>query len=99
MSKRTELEIDSAEHRLALGRAVRRMRISHEFEPSQARVSLAGGFNKNFVGQVENGRANISFESLVRLCIGLDCSMSDLIDMYEDKLAGESHLIVVPDSD
>jgi transcriptional regulator with XRE-family HTH domain len=70
----------------ALGAAVKAMR--EEKNISQVALSRATGFRQSWVSEVEHGRHNPSFASLVRLARGLGVRTSTLIRRAE-RLAGE----------
>jgi XRE family transcriptional regulator, regulator of sulfur utilization len=70
----------------ALGAAVKAMR--EEKHITQVALSKATGFRQSWVSEVENGRHNPSFASLVRLAAGLGVKTSTLIRRAE-RLADE----------
>jgi len=70
----------------ALGAAVKAIR--EEKKISQVALSEATGFRQSWVSEVEHGRHNPSFASLVRLAAGLGVRTSTLIRRAE-RLADE----------
>jgi len=70
----------------ALGAAVKSIR--EEKAISQVRLSETTGFRLSWISEVEHGRHNPSFASLVRLAAGLGVRTSALVRRAE-KLADE----------
>jgi transcriptional regulator with XRE-family HTH domain len=70
----------------ALGAAVKAIR--EEKNISQVALSKATGFRQSWVSEVEHGRHNPSFASLVRLAAGLGVQTSTLVRRAE-RLADE----------
>jgi transcriptional regulator with XRE-family HTH domain len=65
----------------ALGAAVKARR--EEKDMSQVELSRATGFRQSWISEVEHGRHNPSFTSLVRLARGLGLKTSTLIRRAE----------------
>jgi transcriptional regulator with XRE-family HTH domain len=72
--------------RPALGAAVKAIRTEKKI--SQIELSRASGFRQSWVSEVEHGRHNPSFASLVRLAGGLGVKTSTLVRRAE-QLADE----------
>jgi transcriptional regulator with XRE-family HTH domain len=70
----------------ALGAAVRAIR--EEKGISQVSLSKATGFRQSWVSEVEHGRHNPSFASLVRLARGLGVRTSTLVRRAEQLSGG-----------
>ncbi len=70
----------------ALGVAVKAIRTEKNI--SQVALSKATGFRQSWVSEVEHGRHNPSFASVVRLAAGLGVRTSTLVRRAE-RLAGE----------
>ncbi|HWT95381.1 MAG TPA: helix-turn-helix transcriptional regulator [Solirubrobacteraceae bacterium] len=62
---------------VALGRAIRARR--RELGLSQQALADRSGLHRTYVGGVERGQRNLSFENLVALAVALDVRLSDLI--------------------
>jgi transcriptional regulator with XRE-family HTH domain len=70
----------------ALGAAVKAIRTEKKI--SQVALSKATGFRQSWVSEVEHGRHNPSFASVVRLAAGLGVRTSTLVRRAE-RLTGE----------
>jgi len=66
-----------------LGRVIRRLRT--ERGVSQEGLAAVSGVDRTFMGQIERGEANPSFEVLQRIASGLAVKLSDLIRQYESE--------------
>lgn len=73
----------SPEHQ-ALGRAVRELRARRGY--SQETLGVRGGLHRNYVGAVERGGMNPTFETILRLLHGLSLPLSQLVEVYERQL-------------
>lgn len=73
----------SPEHQ-ALGRAVRELRARRGF--SQETLGGRGGLHRNYVGAIERGLMNPTFETLLRVMHGLGLPLSTLVEVYERQL-------------
>lgn len=69
----------------ALGFAIR----SRRERNGQTRQALAqlSSVSRNYLGALERGEANPSFETLNRLCVGLSIPLSELVIAYETEAA------------
>lgn len=74
----------SPEHR-ALGRAVRELRARRGY--SQETLGGRAGLHRNYVGAIERGGINPTFETLLRLVHGLSLPLSALVEAYERHMA------------
>lgn len=72
-------------NRAALGRAVRELR--HEAEMTQEELAHAAGLHWTYVGGIERGERNPSWENVVKLAAGLGTAVSQLAARAE-ALAG-----------
>ena len=66
----------SAEH-LRLGKRIRKLREDAGF--SQEGFALDAGLDRTYIGGVERGERNPSFEILLRIARRLDVSLTDLV--------------------
>ena len=64
-----------------LGRIVRRLR--NERGISQENLAAVAAVDRTFMGQIERGEVNPSFEVIERIAAGLGIRLSDLIHAYE----------------
>ncbi|MBM3508082.1 MAG: helix-turn-helix transcriptional regulator [Alphaproteobacteria bacterium] len=67
----------AAAHRKALGRVIRRRRL--ELGLSQEGFAEKVGLHRTYVGAVERGERNISFDNIVRVARALGVSSSELL--------------------
>lgn len=72
---------------IALGRAVRRLRERHGWVPQNA-VCFDAGLGDGYLTDLELGRSNPGFLTLVAITRTLGFTLGDLIAVYEHKLAG-----------
>lgn len=61
----------------ALGRAIRRVR--REQNVSQEELGYRAGLHRTYVGGIERGEKNPSYENLLRLAEALGVSVSDVL--------------------
>ena len=61
----------------SFGMALREVRLSSGL--SQEALALKVGLDRTFVSATERGRKNLTLVSMLRLCEGLDISLSDLL--------------------
>lgn len=47
---------------------------------SQEKFASVLGFDKTYICRVENGKQNLTVENLIRICEGLNVSLSDFFD-------------------
>ena len=73
----------SPEHQ-ALGRAVRELRARRGY--SQETLGGRAGVHRNYLGCVERGLMNPTFETLLRITHGLSLPLSQLVEVYERQL-------------
>jgi len=64
----------------ALGRKIREARKSKGL--SQKQFSYASEIEKASLSRIENGRTNISFLTLVKICACLEIAMHELFDSH-----------------
>lgn len=74
-----------SEAAVRLGRVIRRLRAERGI--SQEGLAALSGVDRTFMGEIERGEANPSFDVLQRIACGLSVQLSDLIRQYES----ESH--------
>jgi transcriptional regulator with XRE-family HTH domain len=72
---------------VALGRAVRRLRERHGWVPQNA-VCFDAGLGDGYLTDLELGRSNPRFLTLVAITRTLGFTLGDLIAVYEHKLRG-----------
>jgi transcriptional regulator with XRE-family HTH domain len=66
-----------------LGQAIRRLRTERGI--SQEGLAAISGVDRTFVGEIERGEANPSFEVLHRIASGLSLRLSELVLEYESE--------------
>jgi transcriptional regulator with XRE-family HTH domain len=64
-----------------LGQVIRRLRTDRGI--SQEGLAAISGVDRTFMGEIERGEANPSFDVLQRIASGLSLRLSDLIRQYE----------------
>ena len=68
-----------------LGRVIQRIRAAKGI--SQEGLAALADVERSFVGRIERGESNPSFEVLLRLANGLSMPLSELIQAYESDIA------------
>ncbi|HUL15354.1 MAG TPA: helix-turn-helix transcriptional regulator [Terriglobales bacterium] len=66
-----------------LGTVIRRLRLERGI--SQEGLAALARIDRTFMGEVERGEANPSFDVLERIARGLSLNLSDLIRQYESE--------------
>ena len=74
----------SALLRAAIGHAIRQVREDRSL--SQERLAEFAGLHRTYVSSVEQGRRNLSIENIHKIANALDVSMTELIQLCEDRL-------------
>ncbi|HMJ02226.1 MAG TPA: helix-turn-helix transcriptional regulator [Conexibacter sp.] len=69
----------------ALAAAIREIRARQQF--SQERVAAVGGVGRKYVGQLERAELTPSFAALVAIARGLEVPLSELVRVYEERIA------------
>jgi len=67
--------------RAALGRAIRALR--HEKGWSQQELGARSGLHWTYIGGIERGERNPSWENVMKLAVGLEASPSELVARAE----------------
>ncbi len=68
----------------ALGLAIRQVREDRNL--SQERLAEFADLHRTYVSSVEQGRRNLSIENIHKICNALGVSMTELIQLCEDRL-------------
>ncbi len=68
----------------ALGNAIRQVREDRGL--SQERLAELADLHRTYVSSVELGHRNISFENIYRIANALGVSMTELVQLCEDRL-------------
>lgn len=84
MHRKATSRVVSPEHR-ALGRAVRELRARRGY--SQEAMGERSTLHRNYIGAIERGQINPTFETLLRLVHGLALPLSELVSVYERHMA------------
>lgn len=77
-----------------LGRVIRRAR--RQSGISQESLAAAADIDRTFMGEIERGTSNPSFEVLERIAKGLGVKLSELMRVYEseaEKTVGTGHRV------
>ena len=64
-----------------LGKRVHELRVGHGW--SQEEFANVSGFHRTYVGQIERGEKNISFENLIKLASVLGVTASELFSVLD----------------
>lgn len=66
---------------IELGKRVRELRVAKEW--SQEEFAHVSGLHRTYIGQIERGEKNISFENLVRVSAVLGVTVSELLSVLD----------------
>ena len=69
----------------SIGQAIRQVREDRQI--SQETLAAAAGLDRSYVSSVENGKRNVSIENLNRIAVGLGVSMTEVMQLAEDRLS------------
>ena len=69
---------------VSLGNAIRQVREDRQF--SQDQISVQSGLDRSYISSVENGKRNVSIENLQRITNALGVSLTELIQLTEDRI-------------
>lgn len=73
--------------RRALANAVRELRARKRV--SQESLAEAAGLSRNYISDVETGRKRVGYETVVLIAYGFGMQLSELVRLYEERLADE----------
>ena len=76
---------ESCQH---LGNTIRENR--RRLAVSQAVLAERAGVTRRFIQEVENGRSDISLQTLIRLAAALDMTLTELCRQFEQAMAAQS---------
>jgi transcriptional regulator with XRE-family HTH domain len=71
-----------------LGQRIRELRTEKSL--SQEEFAEIAGLHRTYIGHVESGGKNLSFNNLVRIAKALDVTLSELLAGYEEKAGLDS---------
>jgi transcriptional regulator with XRE-family HTH domain len=71
---------------VALGRAIRELRLAGPERLSQEALAARAGIHRNYLGAVERGERNIAYTNLLKIAAALRLPASDLIRRAELKM-------------
>ena len=69
----------------SIGQAIRQVREDRQI--SQETLAAAAGLDRSYVSSVENGKRNVSIENLNRIAEGLGVSMTEVMQLAEDRMS------------
>jgi len=69
---------------VALGRAIRQVREDRQI--SQDQLATKAELDRSYVSSIENGKRNVSIQSLNKIANSLGVSLTELIQLAEDRL-------------
>lgn len=78
----------------ALGQAIRQVR--EDRNVSQEKLAEFAGLHRTYVSSVEQGRRNVSVENIHKIANALGVSMTELIQLCEDRLDEQGENSVRP---
>lgn len=70
---------------ILLGKRVRELRVAKNW--SQEEFAHVSGLHRTYIGQIERGEKNISFENLVRVSAVLGVTVSELLSVLDGDVA------------
>ena len=70
-----------------MGQIVREYREKRQL--SQESLSALSGLSRPFVGEIERGESNLSFNSLLALARGLGVSAAEIVAAYEQRVSND----------
>ena len=70
----------------ALGAAIRTLR--HEQGIPQDELAHRSGVHRTYMGDVERGERNLAFANLLKICRGLDVTLTELAAEYDRQRTG-----------
>lgn len=73
----------------ALGHAIRQVREDRNL--SQERLAELAGLHRTYISSVEQGRRNLSIENIQKIARAMGVSMTELIQLCEDRLDEGKH--------
>jgi transcriptional regulator with XRE-family HTH domain len=56
---------------------------------SQEALAEAAGLGRNYISEVETGRKRVKYETVVLIAYGFRMQLSELVRVYEERLAEE----------
>jgi transcriptional regulator with XRE-family HTH domain len=71
---------------LALGQAIRELRLEGSEPLSQEALAAKAGVHRNYVGAVERGERNIAYTNLLRIAAALRVPASEVVGRAEAKM-------------
>lgn len=66
-----------ADARLRLGRRIARLRMEQNM--TQKNFAMMVGINRTYLIDVEHGKRNIAFDNMMKIAVGLDMTLSELV--------------------
>lgn len=69
---------------VAIGRAIRQIREDRQI--SQDQLAIKAELDRSYVSSIENGKRNVSVQNLQKISISLGVSLTELIQLAEDRL-------------
>ena len=67
-----------------IGERIKYLR-THKIYLSQEDFSVKLGYDRTYMSRVESGRQNITIETLIKICEGLEISLKDFFDLEVEK--------------
>ena len=71
--------------KIAVGRAIRQVREDRQI--SQDELGVRANLDRTYISSVENGKRNISLENLHLLARSLGVSLTEIVQLAEDRMS------------
>lgn len=66
-----------------IGNRIKEIRIERTYL-SQEEFAIKLGYDRTYMSRVESGRQNITVETLIKICEGLEISLKEFFDFQEE---------------
>lgn len=66
-----------------IGNRIKEIRIERTYL-SQEELAIKLGYDRTYMSRVESGRQNITVETLIKICEGLEISLKEFFDFQEE---------------
>jgi len=70
---------------VAIGKAIRQVREDRQL--SQDQLASKAGLDRSYVSSIENGKRNVSIQNLSKIANSLGVSLTEIVQLAEDRLS------------